>query len=245
MNNIYIYQNNFISLLNLIKYLLKNKIKPFDIKDEFYNRSMLDNLIYLNIEDDNILEFIKYIGNINLKIIYYVYLSTTENKELIIYYYILNTFKYHEKTIYMRNLNCVSKSLKIYNHVKRESHRFKGFTRFRQINNKILYAEINPDNNIIEIVSNHFKERLKYEYWIIKDVNRNILSLYNKKDYVLVSGNDIKLLELNNSKEEVEIQKLWQEFYKTIGIKERKNDRCRMNFMPKKYWKYILEVKEE
>ena len=37
----------------------------------------------------------------------------------------------------------------------------------------------------------------------------------------------------------------WKDFYKTIGIKERKNDRCRMNFMPKKYWKYILEMSDE
>lgn len=242
MNNIYIYKNEFISLLNLIKYLLINKIKPYNIKDEFYNKSLLDNLIYLNILDDNIYEFIKLIGNVNFKIIYYVYLSNEENKELIIYYYILNTFKYHEKTIYMRNLNCVSKSLKIYNHVKRESHRFKGFTRFRQINNNVLYAEINPDNNIIELLSVHFKERLKHEYWIIKDVNRNILSLYNKKDYEIISGEKIKLLETNNSKEELEIEELWQEFYNTIGIRERKSDRCRMNFMPKKYWEYILEV---
>ena len=245
MNNIYIYKNNFISLLNLIKYLLKNKIKPFNIKDEYYNSSLLDNLIYLNIENNNLYEFIKFIGNINFKIIYYIYLSNEENKELIIYYYILNTFKYREKTIYMRNLNCVNKALKIYHHVKRESHRFKGFTRFREINNNVLYAEINPENNVIELISNHFKERLKQEYWIIKDVNRNILSLYNKKDYEIIKGEDVKLLEITVSKEEKEIEELWQEFYKTIGIKERKNDRCRMNFMPKKYWKYILEVNEK
>ena len=38
---------------------------------------------------------------------------------------------------------------------------------------------------------------------------------------------------------------LWKTFYKTIGIKERKNERCRQNFMPKKYWQYITEVKGE
>ena len=47
------------------------------------------------------------------------------------------------------------------------------------------------------------------------------------------------------SSNEKEIEKLWKIFYKTIGIKERKNDRCRQNFMPKKYWKYITEVREE
>ena len=37
----------------------------------------------------------------------------------------------------------------------------------------------------------------------------------------------------------------WQTFYNTIGIKERKNSRCQMNFMPKKYWPYIIEMSGE
>ena len=41
------------------------------------------------------------------------------------------------------------------------------------------------------------------------------------------------------------IEELWKDFYKIIGINERKNDRCRMNFMPKKYWKYMIEMSDE
>ena len=73
----------------------------------------------------------------------------------------------------------------------------------------------------------------------------NLLCIYDKKQSYLVSEDEFKLLNLNLSKTEKEIEILWQEFYKTIGIKERKNDRCRMNFMPKKYWKNILEVSDE
>ena len=50
---------------------------------------------------------------------------------------------------------------------------------------------------------------------------------------------------LNLSEEEKEMESLWKVFYKTIGIDARRNDRCRRNFMPKKYWKYILEVEDE
>ena len=244
-NNIYIYKNNFISLINLIILLIKNKIKPLNIKDNFYNPSLLDNLIKLKIEEENINDLINFIGNKNFKIIYNVYLSNRENKELIIYYYLLNAIKYREKTIYLRKLKCVSESLKIYNYVKRESHKFKGFTRFKELKNKVLYAEINPENNIILFLSIHFKERLKNEYWVIKDVNRNILSLYNKKEFVIVSEEDTKLLDIEVNEKEQEICMLWKEFYKTIGIEQRKNDRCRMNFMPKKYWQYIVEVSDE
>jgi len=244
-NNIYIYKNNFISLINLIILLIKNKIKPLNIKDEFYRPSLLDNLINLKIEDNKINEIIKIIGKENFKIMYYVYLSTDENKELIIYYYFLNSIKYKEKTKYMRNLKCVSNSLKINNYVKRENHKFKGFTRFKELDNKVLYAEINPENNIIGLLSHHFKERLKNNYWIIKDVKRNIISLYDKKDFYIKDGKEIELVDIKESSEEEQILMLWKDFYKTIGISSRKNDRCRMNFMPKKYWEYIVEVKDE
>ena len=243
-NNIYIYNNNFISLINLIQILIINKIKPLNIKDSFYNPNLLDNLIHLKIKEDNINNFINIIGKRNFKIIYYVYLSNDINKELIIYYYVLNALKYNDKIVYMYNLNCVTKALKIYNYVKRENHRFKGFTRFKELKNNILYAEINPENNILELLSWHFKERLNNECWIIKDMNRNILSCYNKNKFIIINGDEFKLIDLNLSDDEKYIEELWKEFYNTIGIRQRENNKCRMNFMPKKYWQYILEVSD-
>ena len=76
--------------------------------------------------------------------------------------------------------------------------------------------------------------------WIIKDVNRKILSVYDKNEFYIVDESEFKLLNFTLSDNEESIQNMWKSFYNTIGIKERKNDRCRMNFMPKKYWKYIL-----
>ena len=245
-NNIYIYNNSFNSLLNLIEILFKNNIKPYNIKDQNYNANLLDNLIYLNINSKNIdRKFIKYIGLNNLKIVYYVYISTEENKELIIYYYLLNALKYNDKVIYMRNLKCISEALKISKYVSRENHRFKGFTRFKELNNKVLYAEISPDNNILYILSNHFKKRFKNEYWIIKDTKREIISLYDKKNYYILNCSEFNLVEIIKSDTEEKIEDLWKSFYKTIGINERKNDRCRMNFMPKKYWNNLVEVSDE
>lgn len=242
-NNIYVYDNNFVSLLSLIEFLINNKIKPLNIKDIYYNPNLFDNLIHLKL-DNNINNLIKILGNLNFKIIYYVYLSNHDNKELIIYYYVLNTLKYRNNVINMRNLNCVNMALKIFNYVKRENHKFKGFTRFKELKNKVLYAEINPENNILELLSYHFKERLKNEYWIIKDVNRNLISFYNKNEFEIFNSDNINILDIELSEDEEFIKTLWKNFYNTIGIKERANNRCRMNFMPKKYWKYIVEVSE-
>ncbi len=147
--------------------------------------------------------------------------------------------------MFHRHLRCVGETIRISNYVIHEVHKYKGFVRFKELKNHILYAEIEPVNDILELVSHHFKKRLKNEYWMIKDVGRNILSLYDKKNYYVVSGLEFTLENNTFSQDELNIETLWKTFYKTIGIKERKNDRCRMNFMPKKYWKYLLEMEEE
>lgn len=246
MNNIYIYNNDFFSLLYLINYLIKNNIKPDNIKDEYYNPTLLDNIINLNLNyDERIIKNIKNIENNIFRIILNVYLSNDENKEIIIFYFYINYLKYGIKITNMYNLKCVSKSINICKYVRNESHKYKGFIRFKELDNNILYAEIEPINNILLLISNHFKKRLKNEYWIIKDNKRNILSIYDKNNYMIVNVNDFKLSTDKISEREKLYQILWKSFYNTIGIESRKNDKCKMNFMPKRYWKYLIEMSDE
>ncbi|MBE6154781.1 MAG: DNA metabolism protein [Firmicutes bacterium] len=241
-NLVYTYNNNFINLLTLIDELINKNIKPYNIKSNGYNPNLLEEIVNLNLFDNsNVINKIKRLNSDLLKVMYYVYLSNDDNKELIIYYLFLNSYKYKEKLLNMRNLNCVSASLKISNYVSREAHKYKGFVRFKELNNGVLYAEIEPTNNILSIISKHFKNRLSNFYWIIKDNKREIISIYDKKNYYIIDSKRLLIdLEIDNN----DYEDLWCTFYETIGIKERKNDKCRMNFMPKKYWKYIIEVSD-
>lgn len=45
--------------------------------------------------------------------------------------------------------------------------------------------------------------------------------------------------------EELFQQELWKSFFKVIGINDRKNKKVQINFMPKKYWEYIIEMEDE
>lgn len=245
MNKVYIYDGDFINLLNLIFYLLNNNIKPNNIKDDTYFPNLLEETVFLDFKQDNLNDFMQVIGKENFKVLYYVFLSNDERKEIIIYYFCLNALKYGNSVIYRRNLKCVSEVLRISQYVSHEIHKFKGFLRFRELENKVLYAEIEPINNVILFLTNHFTRRLKNENFIIKDVGRGVLSIYDKKKFVIVHEDEFLISTNKNSSNEEEIEELWKVFYKTIGIGARKNDRCRMNFMPKRYWKYILEVRDE
>lgn len=243
MNKLYTYKDTFSSLLSLIKYLSTFNIKNINIKNDLYTPNLLEREIFLDINTLNIeAVIINDIGIINFNVLFYLYLSNEKNKENIMYYFYLNALRYKDTILKRRNLNCVTEANRIIKYVKGENHKFKGFVRFKELNSKILYSEINPTNNILPILSIHFKNRLKEECWIIKDVNRNIYALYDKKAIQIVNVEKIPLNVENLSNTEIEMETMWKTFYNTIGIEERKNNRCRMNFMPKKYWKYILEV---
>ena len=242
-NNIFLYDGTFVNLLCLIEYLIDEKIKPLDICNEnTYENNLIDNTINLNLKSRKILY--KYIHESYKKVfktIYYVFLSDNERKEIIIFYFIVNFLKYKNNIFNYKHLNCVNKTLNLSLHVSRENHKFKGFTRFKLINNKVLFTVICPDNNILPLLSIHFSKRLKNEFWIIYDEKRHSYCLYNKKNCYF--GNAI----INFNKfEDTNImwEELWKTFFKNIAIKERKNLKCQMNFMPKKYWKNIIEMED-
>ena len=246
MNNVYVYEDTFANLLDLIFYLLIEKIKPDNIKDENnYQPDLLSNKIKPVIKIKNKKELLTKIGWENLKLCHYAFRTNDPNKELIIYYYLLNSLKYENNTKYMRNLKCVNKTLKLAHYVSRENHKFKGFLRFKETENNFLYAEIEPENNILDLLANHFKKRLSNENWLIKDQKRKQYCFYNQKKLYFLNEKDVIKLNLELSKNEKNVENLWCCFFKTIAIKERENKKCQMNFMPKKYWKNIIEMEEE
>jgi len=247
MNNVYLYDNSFESLLRLISKLILLKNNPDNIKNKItYEPNLLDNIIDLELKDISELDI--FVNNFSLEIIhtiYYVYLSENENKELIIYYFLKNALKYHNGIYLHRNLKCVNMAINISNYVGREAHKLKGFLRFKLLKNNFYYAEINPTNNVIEILANHFKKRLKDEYWLIKDKLRNIYALYDRKGIYYLSDKEIVNLNLELDSEEEKFEDLWKNFFETIAIKERQNLKVQRNFMPKKYWNYILEMENK
>lgn len=104
----------------------------------------------------------------------------------------------------------------------------------------ILYAAIEPTYNILELIANHFKERLSNEKWIIHDVKRKIGIVYENNQWIM---RDLQFEKLESrEKEELFYQNLWKAFHKSIGIKERTNERLQMQYMPKKYWKNLIEM---
>lgn len=250
-NKIYIYDGTFEGLLTIVYKTLEENQLPLNIiiKGDNWKTNLFE--IYEHIETDynksnKILKYIlKKISDLSLYNAYNTFLSNKDDKEITVLYYLINGFKFGSKIDTLRNLNCVIRVQKYCNSVKKEAHRLKGFLRFKTIKGNILYSEFEPDNDILELIVTHFKRRLRNEKWAIIDIKRKKGAFYNGSKLRILDTSNFNLNNIINDLEEENYQDLWKKFISSVNINERKNLRCQINFMPKRYWKYMSEVKNE
>ncbi|MES2628742.1 MAG: TIGR03915 family putative DNA repair protein [Bacteroidota bacterium] len=133
----------------------------------------------------------------------------------------------------------ISKVLKM---IGREKHRMEAFVRFRLLGDGSYYASIEPDFDVLPLISEHFRKRYADQRWIIHDLKRNYALSYD-----LVSVSTVEFTETvtvsNELLDESERQfnGLWNAYFDSTNIKERKNTRLHMRHVPKRYWKYLTE----
>ena len=245
VNNVYIYDGSIDGLFTTVFDSYISKTIPIAIySQDNYLYKFTDTVVKIQTDYSKSKRIFKGIEkNISSEALYQTYnafLSCQENKEIHILKYLIHGFMVGPKINNMLSLDYVLNVQKLCKTVLRETDKFYGILRFIQIQNNLYYASIHPDNNIIEKLGNHFIARLPSQNFIIHDKNRNIALLYNTKNYCIIDvPNNFKITDI--SKEEKLFQDLWKTFFNTIAIKERTNQRLQMQYMPKKYWKDLVE----
>lgn len=249
IDNTYVYDGTFEGFLTIVFKCLQLKSVPREIMAEiYYEDNILDIPVLIETKTNEAKKMFNEINNISNYSLFKVYnsfLSGNKDKDNIILKYILLLFKYRNKLDFMGNNTWVIELNKLNDRVMKEAHRLKGFLRFKELSYNILWACIEPENNVIEILSKHFKDRLKMERWIIYDKKRNIASVYENNKYIIGTLSEVNLKDINENSNETIYSNLWKDYFNNISIKERKNLKCQMNFMPKKYWKYLTEMEEK
>lgn len=124
-----------------------------------------------------------------------------------------------------------------------EIHHLKGFLRFAQLNNGILFARIGPKNNIITFLAPHFADRLSQENFVIYDELRCIFAIHPKgKPWFLTTQNHFNEdLTEQYSDSEIKYQELFRHFCHTISIESRENRRLQRQMLPLRFQKYMME----
>ena len=239
---IYIYDNSFYGLLSTIFECFNTKSIPLDITINETNNFLNE---YITIPTNELNAKRVYNGILNnisyncLRFIYNAFLSNSNKKELSILHYLIIGFELGPKIDNLLSEKVVREIQQTSKRVFGEAHRLSGLLRFIEVGNNIFYTKIHPDNNVIEILGNHFIKRFPSQNFIIHDKNRNLAFLYNTKTYTIIDSSEIPITP---TEEEAFYQNLWKTFYNSISIKERTNPRLQMQYMPKKYWQDLIET---
>lgn len=172
----------------------------------------------------------------------YAYLSEQESSGMIIFNYLKLGFKLGAKVDLHMNHDAVLGINKLEWKVKIERHRMLGFVRFKAIGD-FFYSAIEPDNNVLSLISGHFAARLRCECFILHDLKREIAFFYNRGEsgYAPLLKSESECF-LRDNKDHFYAE-LWREFYETISIEGRKNPKQQKNYMPVRYWKHLTELK--
>lgn len=136
----------------------------------------------------------------------------------------------------------VIKITEIIERVTGELHRMKGFLRFMETANGVLYAPYSPDNDITDLIAPHFKARLGAHSFVIHDVKRKIAALSDGKVWFMAEVGDA---EIYLSEYEKVFENLWKKYYASVNIKERPHEKQMKGYMPVRYWKFLPEKRND
>ena len=103
--------------------------------------------------------------------------------------------------------------------VRREVGGMLGMVRFSRMPDGTYFSEIEPKYDILELLIGHFRGRFANERWVIYDSKRGYGVYYDGKNPVEMSMPNIRQVSAMNSSDN--FVQLWQDYYKTIAIKER------------------------
>ncbi|HKL07273.1 MAG TPA: TIGR03915 family putative DNA repair protein [Bacteroidales bacterium] len=253
MMNLFIYDQTFEGLLTAIHDAFEMKINPDKIVS---TKSFQDDLFaakYKVVTDtekfDKLWNLIKSKSSEqNCQRIFKAFLSELTGIEIIIYNYVQLIVETDYNVELDFSKDAVLKLNNIQKKVGRESHRVIMFTRFQKTIDDIFYASFDPKYNVIPLTISHFRSRFTDQKWIIFDTRRKYGYYYDLERVreITIGKNKINF---ENGKIDEDVlhvseklfQKLWKNYYDSINIKERKNLKVHMQFLPKRFWKYLPE----
>jgi probable DNA metabolism protein len=132
--------------------------------------------------------------------------------------------------------------------VEREKHRMKAFIRFQKSKDQLYFASMEPDFNVLPLITRFFKERYADQQWLIYDIKRRYGAYYDKRSLSEIELNTVDIATdsiatdaITLDEQEALYAALWQDYFKSTNIASRKNTRLHVKHVPKRYWKYLTE----
>lgn len=245
---VFIFDGSFEGFLTCIYNSYYGKVKPDIIESNIkFQGSLVDTSFFIetDFEKANKVYFAlkNKVSDTTFQDIYYTFLSSEPENFTMLYKFIKLAFSIGSAiSFHLQNpivLYVINTSKKVFG----EAHRFLGFVRFKEAYENLYYSKIEPDNNILPIISSHFVDRFTNQNFVIYDSKRKIALVYNTEDYIISDIEDSFLHKLINNKENDHYEILFKAFVTAVSIKERSNPKLQSSHAPKRYLKNIFELR--
>lgn len=220
------------------------------MKEPILQESFLDEYIHVDYEKTKADKVIRTIEKkLSSKGLYYVYYATLSHEEDavdVMYHFLVKAFKVGVRIFDSYTEPEMMRLFEIRRRVGNESHFFREIARFTSLNNQVYVCHLEPKDNIITLLANHFSQRMPSEHFMIIDDNRSYAVVHPKDEECYIrylTEEEMKLL-CQTEQYEDEYTDLWRTFFRSIAIKERKNYECQRNMMPIWTRKHAVEFFE-
>jgi len=135
----------------------------------------------------------------------------------------------------INTLTVLNASGKVYHEV----HRLMGLLRFSPDDKGEFIAKCEPDHFILPALDVYFTARFGETAWSIIDEKRGLTLRRLPGERAEISVKN----QYKSSSPVDEWEDLWKHYHKTINNEDRFNPDLQRQLMPKRYWKYLPEVK--
>lgn len=252
---IYLYDHTFEGLLTIVFDCYSHKVIPDDIipladyQPVFFSETR--EVTTDETKADRVWNGMrKYMSAKSVQLPYLAFLSGEPQIEMSLFWFMKMTFDRKQSIEGNFSDTHVLKVRKAANRVMKESHRMIEFVRFQRTLDDIYFSPVSPDHDVLPFILYHFKDRFADQRWLIYDVKRDYGFYYDLKIIKEVKLADKQFDEkdgkmpsnLLHEGEEV-YQLAWKGYIKNIAIMERLNLKLQRLHMPKRYWKYMTEMK--
>jgi probable DNA metabolism protein len=249
-----VYDGSFNGFLTAVFIGFEQKIPHTNIQRQGQIQSGLfaeTEIIFTNVEKaQRVWNGIRNKSNSAIKNIYFAFLSEQNNIEALLYYYIqkLMGSKYEGTTNF--GDDGVLKINQLSHKVSREKHRMEAFVHFQLTKDEVYFSNIEPDFDVLPLISKHFRNRYSDQQWIIYDVKRKYGIFYDLQSVEIISldFSDIHTNQIVKSSvftnTEYEYQDLLNNYFQSTTIKSCISTKLHVQHVPKRYWKYLSEKKE-
>lgn len=249
-----IYDGSFNGFLTAVFIAFEEKLQVADIQPNTQSQNGLfseTETIFTNVaKAKRVWNGVRSKSNNAITTIYFAFLGETEGVEMMCYTYIQKLMSNKDKKQADFSDSTVLYISQLARKVGREKHRMEAFVRFQLTKDGIYFANIEPDFDVLPLISKHFRNRYADQQWLIYDIKRKYGIFYDIERVEIVSL-DLNEIHFNRTRKskvfadaEYEYQDLWSNYFQSTNIKSRINRKLHTQHVPKRYWKYLSEKKE-